>query len=388
MEPFVFAYPTANYFGEGAASRALRSELPKYGKNVLLAYGGGSIVKNGIYDEIVALLSEQGKEVVEFSGIMSNPTYRKVQEGAALCREYGIDLILAVGGGSVSDCCKAISSQAVLDTDLYEYEYTEKKMPTAGIPLGVIVTASGTGSEQNAGAVITYEEKHWKGALWGEVPAFAILDPVYTKSVPMQQVISGAFDTLSHCMETYLGTPREPNLSDRMNEAIMKSVIEHTRRVARDPDDMEARSELLWAAAMAENGILKIGKVTDFTAHMIEHQLGAYTDCNHGKGLAVIHPPLYRRLAPVAPRQFARLAREVFDVRAAEGQTEEEIALAGVDALASFIEEIGLPATLTEILGTVDDAMLRSVADTSVVTKGCAKRLTPDEIYEILQEAK
>ena len=390
MENFVFAYPTKNYFGKEAAKQALNAELPKYGKNVLLAYGGGSIKRNGIYDEVMALLQEQGKEVTEFQGIMSNPTYAKVQEGAKLCRDHKIDFILAVGGGSVSDCCKAVSAQAKLTSDLYDYEYQEKKIPQDGIPMGVIVTAAGTGSEQNAGAVITYEEKNWKGALWGTPASFAVLDPYYTKTVPQKQVLSGAFDTLSHCMETYLGTPRQPNLSDRMNEAVMRSVIENTRKVAKDPEDMNARSELFWAAAMAENGILKIGKVTDFQAHMIEHQLGAFTNCNHGRGLAAIQPALYRHLAPAARKQYARLARNVFDVngKEADDETTLEIALKGIEKLAAFIREIGLPTTLTELLGEVDDAMLRQVADTAVITKGCAKQLTPDEIYVILQEAK
>lgn len=388
MENFVFSYPTKNYFGKEAVKQALNAELPKYGKNVLLAYGGGSIKRNGIYEEVMALLQEQGKEVTEFQGIMSNPTYAKVQEGAKLCRDHKIDFILAVGGGSVSDCCKAVSAQAKLTSDLYDYEYQEKKIPQDGIPMGVIVTAAGTGSEQNAGAVITYEEKNWKGALWGTSASFAVLDPYYTKTVPQKQVLSGAFDTLSHCMETYLGTPRQPNLSDRMNEAVMRSVIENTRKVAKDPEDMNARSELFWAAAMAENGILKFGKVTDFQAHMIEHQLGAFTNCNHGCGLAAIQPALYRHLAPSARNQYARLAENVFGVDGHADKTAFEIATQGIDKLEAFIKEIGLPTTLTELLGTVDDAMLRKVADTAIVTKGCAKQLTPDEIYTILQEAK
>lgn len=322
MNEFVFSYPTKNYFGEGAAKKALAAELPKYGKRVLLAYGGGSIKRNGIYEEIRSLLEAAGKEVTDFPGIMSNPTYEKVQEGARLVRIEEIDLILAVGGGSVSDCCKAVSAQARLSEDLYECEYAEHQVPAEGVPLGIIVTASGTGGEQNAGAVITYEEKHWKGALWGTAASFAVLDPAYTKTVPMRQVISGAFDTLSHCMETYLGTPREPNLSDEMNEAVMRSVVRNMKKLSKsEGEDMAARSELMWAAAMAENGILKIGKTTDFQAHMIEHQLGAFTDCNHGCGLAAIQPTLYRHLAPSAPAQYARLAREVFGVEPA-GRTD------------------------------------------------------------------
>lgn len=386
MNEFVFSYPTKNYFGEGAAKKALAAELPKYGKRVLLAYGGGSIKRNGIYEEIRSLLEAAGKEVTDFPGIMSNPTYEKVQEGARLVRIEDIDLILAIGGGSVSDCCKAVSAQARLSEDLYEYEYTEHQVPAEGVPLGVIVTASGTGSEQNAGAVITYEEKHWKGALWGTAASFAVLDPAYTKTVPMRQVISGAFDTLSHCMETYLGTPREPNLSDEMNEAVMRSVVRNMKNLSKsEGEDMAARSELMWAAAMAENGILKIGKTTDFQAHMIEHQLGAFTDCNHGCGLAAIQPTLYRHLAPSAPAQYARLAREVFGVEPA-GRTDLAQAQEGIDRLERLIRDVGLPTHLHE-MGITDERILRAVADTALRMPGCAKQLTSEEIFALLKEA-
>ena len=387
MENFVFAYPTKNYFGKEAAKQALNAELPKYGKNVLLAYGGGSIKRNGIYDEVMALLQEQGKEVTEFQGIMSNPTYAKVQEGAKLCRDHKIDFILAVGGGSVSDCCKAVSAQAKLTSDLYDYEYQEKKIPQDGIPMGVIVTAAGTGSEQNAGAVITYEEKNWKGALWGTPASFAVLDPYYTKTVPQKQVLSGAFDTLSHCMETYLGTPRQPNLSDRMNEAVMRSVIENTRKVAKDPEDMNARSELFWAAAMAENGILKIGKVTDFQAHMIEHQLGAFTNCNHGCGLAVLLPIYYRHIKVAGAVKFARFATEVWGIEK-DGKTLAELANDGVEALVAFVKEIGLPTTLRELgMTEAQKALLPQIAATCVASPGSYKHLDGAEILDIFNEA-
>ncbi len=212
----------------------------------------------------------------------------------------------------------------------------------------------------NNGAVITNEEKGQKSPLWGSFADFAILDVETMLTLPKKQVISGAFDTLSHAMETYLGSPRTPNLSDEMGEAVMKSVIRNLRRVVKDEKDVEARSELVWASSMAENGILKLGKVTDFQAHMIEHQLGAFTNCNHGAGLAVIHPALYRHLAKAAPQQFARLATEVFGVEAA-GRSEEELALAMPEALAAFIQAIGMPTTLTE-LGITDDAILRKTA--------------------------
>lgn len=386
MKEFTFSYPTKIYFGEGAAKKALRAELGKVGKIVMLAYGGGSVKKNGVYDELVQLLTEAGKEVVDFYGIMPNPTYAKVQEGAKLIKERNVDFILAVGGGSVIDCCKVVSAQATLEEDIWDMEYKSVKFPTVGIPMGAVVTASGTGAEMNPGAVITYEDKMWKGPIVGTYASFAVLDPTYTLSLPMKQVISGAFDTLSHCMETYLGSPRDFNTSDEINEAVMRSTIRNIRKLLVDGRDMDARSELMWTSAMAENGILKIGKVTDFQAHQIEHQLAAYTDCNHGQGLAAIHPALYRHMAPEGAKQFARLAREVWNVDETD-KSEEEIALAGVDALEAFIKEIGLPTTLSE-MGITDEGILRSVADTCNLTAGCCKKFERDEIFEILKECK
>ena len=384
MNDFVYSYPTKVYFGVGAAAKHLPGELAKVGKTVLLAYGGGSVKRNGVYDEIRGILQAAGKTVVDFPGVMPNPTYAKVQEGAALCRERGADFILAVGGGSVFDCCKVIAAQAMTDKDIWELEYTDHGTPTAFLPMGAVVTASGTGAEMNNGAVITNEEKKIKGAVWGASASFAILDPAYTLSLPMKQVISGAFDTLSHCMETYFGMPGADNLSDRMNEAVMVSVIENIRVLLQDERNLTARSELEWASAMAENGILKIGKVTDFQGHQIEHQLGAYTDCNHGCGLAVIHPALYRHMYKEAPARFARFAQVVWGVDQA-GRTEEETALAGIDALAAFIREIGLPATFTE-MGITDESVLRATADTCNLTAGCCKKFDQEEIFQLLKE--
>lgn len=312
MNNFIFENKTKVYFGKGGVKECLGGLLANFGETVMLAYGGGSIKCNGVYDEIMGILNAQGKCVVEFSGIMSNPTYAKVQDGAKLARGNHVDLILAVGGGSVSDCCKVTSAQAKLDEDIWEIQYTKHTLPTKFIPLGTIVTVFGTGSEMNNGAVITHEEKKIKGALWGAQAEFAFLDPAYSLSVPMQQVISGAFDTLSHAMETYFGKPDENNLSDDINEAVMRSVIRNIRILLTDPENYDARSELAQASAMAENGVLKIGKVTDFQAHQIEHQLGAYTNCNHGAGLAVIHPVLYRHIYKSGAARFARFAQNVW----------------------------------------------------------------------------
>ncbi len=383
MNNFRFENKTSVYFGKGCVQESLGGLLENYGDTVLLAYGGGSIKRNGVYDEVTGILAAAGKRVVEFSGIMSNPTYAKVQEGAKLARENHVDLILAVGGGSVSDCCKIVSAQAKLDEDIWEMQYTKHALPTEFIPLVTIVTVFGTGSEMNNGAVITHEDKKIKGALWGAQADFAFLDPMYAMSVPFPQVISGAFDTLSHAMETYFGKAEENNLSDDLSEAVMRSVIRNIRVLLADHENYNARSELAWASAMAENGILKIGKVTDFQCHMMEHQLGAYTNCNHGAGLAVIHPPLYRHICKDGAARFARWAQNVWGI--APKGSDEETALAGVEALADFIREIGLPTTFAE-LGIPADTDLRAVADSTVLTPGCCKKLTHDEIYEILKE--
>ena len=385
MNTFTYSYQVKVYFGEKAAADNLPAELAKVGKNVLLAYGGGSIKRTGIYDELMGILKDAGMDVTEFSGIMSNPTYDKVQEGAKLAQDNDIDFILAVGGGSVIDCCKIVSAQAKLDEDIWDFEYARGGKPTEFIPMGVIVTAFGTGAEMNNGAVITNTDKMMKSPVWGAFYDFAILDPVYTMTMPMKQVISGAFDSLSHSMETYMGSPREVNLADEINEATQRNIIRNIRATLADPQDVQARSELVWAAAMAENGILKIGKVTDFQCHMLEHQLGAYTDCNHGQGLAVLHPVLYRHMMPEANKQFARMATEVWGIDPA-GKSEEELAAAFVDALEAFIREIGLPSSFAEM--GITDADFKAIADTTILTGGCAKKFSREELLEVLEECK
>lgn len=372
------------YFGQGALKEALNTELKTVGDNVLLAYGGGSIKKTGIYDEVVTLLKEAGKNIFEFNGIMSNPTYAKVLEGAKIVKDNQIDFIIAVGGGSVIDCCKIVSAQAKVDQDIWQMEFVDGKLQTEFIPMAAVTTASGTGSEMNNGAVITNEELKIKAGMLGALSKFAVLDPAYTLTVPMKQVVSGAFDTLSHAMETYFGKPLENNVSDEINEAIMRNTIRNIRAAIKDPQDIQARSELMWDSAMAENGILKLGKVTDFQAHQIEHQLGAYTDCNHGQGLAVIHPVLYRHIYEAGVSKFARFAKEVWHVDDTN-LTEKETALKGIEALADFIKEIGLPTTLTQ-MNITDVDMLKKVADSSNITAGCCKQLSHDEIFEILKE--
>lgn len=352
------------------------------GKTVMLAYGGGSLKRTGLYDRIRNILENEGKTAVDFGGIMPNPTYAKVKEGAQAAKKHDVDFILAVGGGSVIDCCKIISAQSQTDEDIWDMFYSEKRIPKKFLPIGAIVIASGTGAEQNNGAVITNEDIKLKQPLFGAYHRFAVLDSDLTLTLPIKQVISGAFDTLSHCMETYMGQPAADNVSDDINEAIMRNVIRNLRAVIANPADDFARGELIWDSAMAENGMLKLGKVTDFQCHMLEHAVGAYTDCNHEQGLAIIHPTLYRHYLPEGTEKLAKMARNVW------GGAENDDTLAakaGIDVLESFIRDIGLPSRWNEI-GITDEEILRKSADSTVLTAGCCKRFTHEELFDVLKE--
>ena len=385
MNNFIFQNSTKVYFGQGCVKEYLAC-LTRQADTILLAYGGGSIKRNGVYDEIMDIFYKAGKQVVEFSGIMANPTYTKVQEGARLARECGADMILAVGGGSVMDCCKAVSLAARYDGDVWDGFWARPGViDFEPLPLGVIVTVAGTGSECNGGAVITNEAKKIKTGR--DYPAlnarFALMDPTYTYSVPQKQMVSGSFDILSHIMETYFSAPDEDNVSDDIMEALMRSVIRNLRAAIRDPRDYTARSNLMWDATMAENRLIKMGKQCDFECHNMEHQLGAYTNCNHGCGLAVLHPVYYRHIFQDGLPKFVKFAQNVWGIQR-EGKTDAELALAGIDALAAFIREIGLPTTLKE-LGAGKD-QLRPIADSCGISQGSYKKMTHEEIYKIFCE--
>ena len=387
MNNFIFENSTKVYFGKGCVKEFLAGILSEYGNNVMLAYGGSSIKNNGVYDEIKQILTEEGKNIFEFSGIMSNPTYKKVIEGTEFAKENGIDIILAVGGGSVMDCCKAISLGAAYEGDIWN-NYWERNgiIYFEPVPLGVIVTVAGTGSECNGGAVITNEEKKIKtGRDYPKCnPKFALMDPEYTFSVPKMQTASGGFDILSHIMETYFSKTDDDNVSDDISEALMRSVIRNLPAALEDPQDYTARSNLMWASAMAENRIIKLGKSCDFQAHQIEHQLGAYTDCNHGCGLAVIQPVYYRYIYKYGLDKFVRFATNVWNI-SAEGKSTEKVALEGIEALENFIKEIGLPATLRE-LGIADKNMLSEIAESCNIAPGSYGNITHKMILKILNK--
>lgn len=389
MNNFIFENSTKAIFGKDCVKEYLSCLTKKTAKTdtVMLAYGGGSIKKNGVYEEIMAAMQRAGKTVVEFPGIMSNPTYQKVQEGAKLARENNVGLILGVGGGSVMDCCKAISLAAAYEGDIWaDFWARPGVIDFEPLPVIVVVTAAGTGSEMNGGAVITNEELKVKtGRDYPQLnPKFALLDPTYTYSVPKRQMISGGFDTLSHIMETYFSAPDEPNVSDDIMEALMRGVIRDLRAAIKDPEDYTARSNLMWEATMAENRIIKLGKKCDFECHQMEHQLGAYTNCNHGEGLAVLHPVYYRHICESGAKKFARFATKVWGVQP-EGRSEIELARMGVEALADFIKEIGMPTTLRE-LGVPEDIDLKAIANSCACVPGAYKVMTHEEILEIFRE--
>lgn len=384
MHNFIYQNTTKIYFGKGMISH-LTDELEKYGKNVLLVYGKGSVKRIGLYDEVMKLLCDAGKTVYELSGINPNPRYSQVLEGARAVRENGIDLILALGGGSVIDCSKAISVCAYAEGDPWQrYWIDQKDVDNRIVPVATILTMTGTASEMNSGSVITNEEKQLKcGRIFPSFvnPAFSILDPEYTYTVPKKQMLSGIFDIMSHLMEQYFGGEGD-NVCDYLIEGLLRAVISNARAAVKDPLNYEARANIMWASTMALNKIIAVSKEQDWEVHAIEHQLGAYTDCPHGEGLAVISVPYYRYVLKYAPAKFARYARAVWDIDTSD-MTCEEAAKAGIDALSAFIKELGMPTTLRE-LGASED-MLEKIAQTSGKGGGY-KFMHSEDILAVLKE--
>jgi alcohol dehydrogenase YqhD (iron-dependent ADH family) len=381
---FTYYNPTKIHFGKDSLGN-LKEELAQYGETVLLVYGKTAIKKNGLYDKVVSIMKEAGKNVVELSGVMPNPTYTKMQEGCDLVRAHNVSLILAVGGGSVIDCAKGISVSAYCEEEPFaKYWLQFQPVSNKTVPVASILTMAGTGSEMNGGSVITHEEMEIKA---GRVfppevyPKFSILNPEYTFTVPQYQMISGVFDTMSHLMEQYFcGT--DTNTTDYLIEALLRSSIDSLRTALNNPEDYEARSNIMWNATMALNTVTGMSKTQDWQVHMIEHQLGAYTDCAHGMGLAAISLPYYRHIAPYGLPKFARFATEVWDI-SSEGKSQEELAKAGLDALEGFCKECGVVTSLKELGAT--EEMLPKIAESSIILEGGYKKLTSDEILKILK---
>lgn len=381
---FSYQNPTRIHFGKKAINK-LAGELREYGKNILLVYGKASIKKIGLYDQVMNILQAEGKTVVELAGINANPRYTQLLEGARLVREHHIDLILAVGGGSVIDCAKGIACGAYAEGDVWQRYYVNQEPVTNRvIPVGSILTMAGTGSEMNSGSVITNEAENLKiGRVYPlalVTPRFSILNPEYTYSVPKYQMISGIFDIFSHLMEQYFSGDDDCT-SDYLIEGLMLSLISASRKAIVNQEDYEARSNIMWCATMGLNKILGLSKTQDWEVHMIEHQLGAYTDCAHGIGLAIISPAYYRYIYRDGLHKFVRYAKVVWGVED-KGQGDEAIALEGINCLEAFIAELGIPATLREV-GTTEE-MLPLIANSTALGGGY-KQLNAEDILAILK---
>ena len=384
MNSFKFQNPTRIYFGEGAIKK-LAGELNKYGKNILLAYGKGAIKREGIYDSVVKILAENGKNITELPGIMANPTAEKVREGIKLCKENSIDFILAVGGGSAIDCCKAIAAGSMIEGDFWEEFFERNFVPKKAIPIGTVVTMSGTASEMNGNAVITNEELKIKEGFGSPAvyPQFSILDPTYTYSLPQYQMVSGICDIMSHIMEQYF-SGSDDNVSDDLSEALMKSIIKNARIAVQNPRDYTARSNIMWGATLALNGILGLAKTQDWEVHQIEHQLGAYYDVAHGMGLAAVTATYLRFIYKDGLGKFRQFAVNVWGVDPAN-KTDEQIALEGIDCLEAFFKEIGATTSLRE-LNIPDRSKLDEIADSCNVLNGGYRALSHDDIKKILND--
>lgn len=383
---FTYCNPTKLYFGKESI-KGLNKELPKYGKNVLLVYGGGSIKKSGIYDEIVKILKDNGKEIFEDAGVMPNPTVEKLNEGMEIARKSKADFILAVGGGSVCDYAKAVSVSVNCKEDAWEKYYIrfeDVDKDTKIIPIGCVLTMVGTGSEMNGGSVITNHSQKLKiGHVFGEdvFPKFSILNPEYTFTLPKYQMVSGIYDIMSHILEQYFsGT--DDNTSDYIMEGLLKSLIHSAEIAVENPKDYEARSNIMWTATWALNTLVAKGKTQDWEVHMLGQSVGAHTDATHGMTLAAVSMPYYRYILPYGLEKFKRYAINVWNVNG-ENKSDKEIAEEGLAKMEAWMKKIGLVMNITE-LGAKEE-MLDDMVKSSFIMEGGYKVLNKDEIKAILK---
>lgn len=384
---FAYCNPTKLYFGEDSLEY-LNIELPKYGENVVLVYGGGSIKKNGIYKEVLELLKKNGKNVAEISGVMPNPTLEKLYEGVEIAKNHHADLLLAVGGGSVCDYSKAVSVSVHCNEDPWEKYYLKFEEPECEIiPVGCVLTMVGTGSEMNAGAVITNHESRMKiGHVFADeniMPKFSILNPKYTLTLPHYQMVSGIYDIFNHICEQYF-SGEDDNTSDYISEGLMKSLIHASRIANKNDQDYEARSNIMWTATWALNTLVAKAKTTDWMVHMLGQAVGAHTDATHGMTLSAVSLPYYRTIMPYGLAKFKRFAVNVWDVEA-DGKTDEQTAREGLAAMESWMKELGLVMNLAE-LGVTED-MVEGIADSTLIMDGGYKVLEREEIVKILRES-
>lgn len=383
---FVYHNPTKLYFGEDAMNH-LSNELKNYGPTVMLSYGGGSIKRNGIYDAVIAALKAAGKTIVEDAGVMPNPTYEKVLEGCRLVRDHKVDLILAVGGGSTIDYAKGVSASAYCEEDAWEKYWVNQGWPTCRtVPVGAVLTMVGTGSEMNGGSVITNRKAGFKlGKVFGPelYPKFTILNPRFTMTVPQYQMVAGFFDIMSHLMEQYFAGTADCT-TDYINEGLMRSLIHSTCIAAKNPQDYEARANIMWTATWALNTLLKCGKGGDWEVHQIGHAIGLVTDATHGMTLASVSLPYYRHVMHDGLHQFVRFAKNVWGVRP-EGKTDEQVATEGLKCLEGWMKEIGVVMHSGEL--GVTEENLEAVANAVLILPVGYRTLTRDEVIDILRQS-
>lgn len=384
---FSYCNPAKLYFGDQSLDY-LSTELPKYGKNVVLIYGGGSIKKNGIYDDVIKILEAQGKNVAEIAGVMPNPTLAKLYEGIEIARKHQADLLLAVGGGSVCDYAKAVSVSVNCEEDPWEKYFVRFEEPSCEtLPVGCVLTMAGTGSEMNAGSVITNQETKQKiGHVFADekiIPRFAILNPRYTMTLPHRQMVAGIYDIFNHICEQYF-SGADDNTSDYISEGLMRSVLHASRIANKNPQDYEARSNLMWTATWALNTLIAKGKSTDWMVHMLGQAVGGYTNATHGMTLAAVSLPYYRYILPYGLPKFKRFAIEVWKVNP-EGKTDEEIAEEGLKAMEDWMKELGLAMKISELGATKD--MIDGIADATLLLEGGYKVLKREEVVAILKES-
>ena len=384
---FSYCNPTKLYFGDDSL-RYLDAELPRYGKNVVLIYGGGSIKTNGIYDQVIKFLKKNDKNVAEISGVMPNPTLDKLYEGMEIARGHQADFLLAVGGGSVCDYAKALSVSVNCKEDPWEKYYLRFEEPECEtLPVGCVLTMAGTGSEMNAGAVITNTKTKLKiGHVFASesvMPRFSILNPKYTLTLPHYQMISGIYDIFNHICEQYF-SGEDDNTSDYISEGLMRSVICASRIANKDPRNYEARSNLMWAATWALNTLVSRGKSTDWMVHMLGQSVGAYTNATHGMTLSAVSLPYYRFILPYGIQKFKKFAINVWNVDPA-GKADKQIAEEGLNAMEGWMNELGLVMNLTE-LGATED-MLEGIAGGTLIMPGGYKVLDHNDVMKILKES-
>ena len=381
---FTYCNPTKIYFGKDALS-GLKEELPKYGKNVLLVYGGGSVKKNGIYDKVCAILKECGKNVFEDAGVMPNPTVEKLHEGVRRAREAKADFILAVGGGSVCDYAKAVSVSVNCGEEPWEKYFIRFEEPTCKIvPVGCVLTMVGTGSEMNGGSVITNHAQKLKiGHVFGEevFPKFSCLNPEFTYTLPKYQMVAGFYDIMSHILEQYF-SGEDDNTSDYVMEGLLRSLIHSALVAVGDPENYEARSNIMWTATWALNTFVAKGKDTDWEVHMLGQALGALTDATHGMTLAAVSMPYYRLILPYGLPRFRRYAVNVWGVDPA-GKTDVQVAEEGLAAMEAWMKKLGLVMNITDLGATA--AMEDDFVKSTLIMQGGYKVLTEDDVRAIFR---